>query len=434
MFHQLHEYFKTKNLYYNHQYGFRELHSTELACLELVDRLLIDIDESDVPIYLFMDLSEAFDTLGHNILLAKLKYYGITGTALRLFKNYLTNRKQYVDFDGISSSLADITTGVPQGSILGPLLFIIYINDLSNVSKIFHPIIYADDTTLLSTLQVFQTKDSAVNVSANINQELLEITKWMKLNKLSLNAKKTKFMIFSNPQKVITTPDILVDNTKIECVDNFNFLGITLDRHLNWNAHLDKIATKLSQTIGIMYKLKEYLPQNIMKTIYNSLLLPHLNYGILVWGHKSSRIISLQKKAVRIVNHSQYLAHTEPIFKSLKLLKLNDIFLHQQLMFYYKFVNKQLPVYFSNLPIKSATHGYQTRNKNKIFKIRTRLVSTRNCIRHDLVETLNNTSETVKIKAHTHSKSGFSFYAKTYFIDKYTDVCTEPNCYVCKVE
>jgi hypothetical protein len=155
MFNQLHEYFYKNKLYYSSQYGFREKHSTELAALELVDRITNEMDNNAIPINIYLDLSKAFDTLDHNILLNKLKYYGINGTSLELCKNYLINRKQYVIIDNIKSDEAFISTGVPQGSILGPLLFIIYMNDIIFASDIFKFIIYADDTTLFSTLKDF---------------------------------------------------------------------------------------------------------------------------------------------------------------------------------------------------------------------------------------------------------------------------------------
>ena len=151
---QIHSYFHVNDLYFCSQYGFRKEHSTELAVLELIDRITQQLDKGTTPINVYLDLSKAFDTLHHNILLHKLKYYGIEGTALRLFESYLNERQQYVDLDGTNSNYNRILTGVPQGSILGPLLFIIYINDIAQSSKHFNFIIYADDTTLCSTLKI----------------------------------------------------------------------------------------------------------------------------------------------------------------------------------------------------------------------------------------------------------------------------------------
>ena len=132
---QLYEYFSSHALFYDSQYGFRKYHSTELAVLELVYRIHKEIDENKIQFSVFLDLSKAFNTLDHDILLHELQYYGITGTALDLFRSYLTERYQYVDYNGASSSMTLLTTGVPQGSILGPLLFIIYMNDIHTVSK-----------------------------------------------------------------------------------------------------------------------------------------------------------------------------------------------------------------------------------------------------------------------------------------------------------
>ena len=433
MFNQLNEYFKSNLLYYIHQYGFRELHSTELASLELIDRILNLMDKGEIPITIYMDLSKAFDTLNHEILIHKLRHYGVTGMALNLIKNYLTDRKQFVELGETKSTLTNINTGVPQGSILGPLLFIIYINDLAAASTIFDPIMYADDTTLVGSLQAFQRSDITQNLTLNINNELCKIIKWMKLNKLSLNEQKTKFMIFHNPQKKVAAPEIEINNTKIECVNNFNFLGIIIDKHLTWNNHIDKIVSKLSKITGIMNKLKEYIPSNILQTIYNSLVLPHLNYGILLWGHKCTRVAQLQKRCIRIVNQSSFLAHTDPIFKNLKLLKVNDIFQHKQLKFYYNFINNQLPEYFRNFQIKTSSeiHNYNTRNRNYLFKERTNLGSTRKCIRYEIIDTLNNIPNNVLDKVFSHSKAGFASYAKQYFIDGYTVTCTIAKCYVC---
>ena len=191
-FNQLYEYYTSNGLLYESQYGFRKLHSTELAALEFTDRISQEMDAKKIPFSIFLDLSKAFDTLDHKVLLTKLHYYGIRDIALNWFRSYLTKRTQYVDCNGVSSSIREIETGVPQGSILGPLLFIIYMNDIHTVSDNLNFILYADDTTLSSPMCSF-TRGCNGNIeliSTLINSELNKIADWLAVNKLSLNVKK----------------------------------------------------------------------------------------------------------------------------------------------------------------------------------------------------------------------------------------------------
>ena len=189
------------------------------------------MDNKEIPINIYLDLSKAFDTLDHSILIDKLEFYGVKGVALDLFKNYLANRKQYVEFEDAQSDMLNISTGVPQGSILGPLLFIIYINDFAQSSPKFNFIMYADDTTLSSTLDSFAQYSKNENVEFIINTELDKINEWLKLNKLSLNVNKSKYMIFKTARRnnMINPLNIKIDNTYIDRVDEFNFLGISFN-------------------------------------------------------------------------------------------------------------------------------------------------------------------------------------------------------------
>ena len=202
-----------------------------------------------------------------------------------------------MEIDCLRYSYINISTGVTQGSILGPLLFIIYMNDLPNASRLFKCTIYADDTTLIANLNDFYAKhDSGLNINI-LNDELEKISYWLLVNKLSLNKLKSKFMLFHQPQKRVTIPKLKINNTLIECVDEFNYLGLIINKHLKWNSHVNKIGNKISQTIGVINKLKQLIPQKTLLTIYNSVILPHINYCILAWGHDSNRILKLQKKS-----------------------------------------------------------------------------------------------------------------------------------------
>ena len=241
-------------------------HSTEHAQLELIDRLIHDLDNGKTPVNIYVDLSKAFDTINHDILLYKMTHYGFSENSLFLLKNYLCNRHQFVDLNGTTSNILPLTTGVPQGSILGPLLFILYVNDMKLASDVFHFISYADDSTLFVNISTFHNIGDTESI---LNTELQKVHKWLQLNKLSLNVSKTKSMIFHTKQKNIQKPILKIDNSEIEYVDNFNFLGIILDKHLSWKPHTDSISKKISKTIGIMTKLKHFLPPTTLKIIYN---------------------------------------------------------------------------------------------------------------------------------------------------------------------
>ena len=226
---QLTTYLDNNNLIHNHQYGFRKRHSTEYAALHIVDYLNYEMDLKRTPINLYLDLSKAFDSLLHKILISKLKHI-----ALKLMKNYLENRKQYVQFDTCTSDMKFIRNGVPQGSILGTLLFFIYINDFPNSSKLFNFLMYADDTTLFCCLEDIKPD----NKKLVLNNELQRVLSWLKANRLSLNVKKTKYMLFRKQKRThIRELNLRISNDAIQPVDDFNFLGLHINSKLNWDTH-----------------------------------------------------------------------------------------------------------------------------------------------------------------------------------------------------
>ena len=439
----MYDYFSENKLFHESQYGFRKGHSTEHAILELYDRILQDVEKKRDPFAVFLDLSKAFDTIDHNILISKLTHYGIRGVALNWFKSYLSNRSQYVVIEGVKSNCLGISTGVPQGSILGPLLFIIYINDLARASKLLRTICFADDSNLLCSLRdLAQTVPAGESVIQAANNELQKIADWMAVNKLSLNASKTRLMVFHYRQRTGPSTPLNEDEDqrlykngeRIKQVREFLFLGIWLNSDLTWTKQINMLAAKIGKSVGILNRLKRFIPHNVLKMIYNSLILSRLNYCILAWGYDLARLTILQKKAIRAVNNERWPTHTEPLFKSNKLLKLEDIFKLRCLKFYYQLINRTLPPYFfSMLPTADHTHNYNTRQAADLHHQRTtRTIGASKCIRNKILNDIITYEPLVIEKVHTHSFQGFSNYAKNFMIDLYSPDCQNgPNCYAC---
>ena len=283
-----------------------------------------------------------------------------------------------------------------------------------------------------SLISAISTK---ITLNKELNKELAEISTWLKVNKLSLNSAKSKFMIFRKPQKQIKLPIVKINGIQIECVDNFNFLGVIIDKNLTWKNHLNKVSNKIVRIIGIMNKLKFTLPQNILINIYNSLIIPHINYCILLWGSENSRVFKLQKRAVRIIRKESRLSHTDPIFKELNLLKINDIYRLQLLKCYFKYEHNLLPKYFDvfNLRLNSEIHAHNTRNQHKLRIPFVKHNFAKACVRYQLTKTVNSMPRSITDKVHTHSFNGFSTYVKFIFLDTYATDCNISNCYVCSI-
>lgn len=452
---QVYDYFSKNKLFFNSQYGFRENHSTELAAIELVDKIYQSLDIGKNPLAVFCDLSKAFDTLDHKILLHKLKFYGFSKIAMNWFFSYLSNRSQFVTLNNTNSSNLKITTGVPQGSILGPLLFLIYVNDLS-FSTNSNVIMYADDTCLLIPLTQNSSSINYTNQNNEINDKMSSLYNWLCVNKLSLNIDKTKYMIFHFCQKKLSDdliPKIIINNKPICKVDKFKFLGFYFDSTLSWKTHIEYISNKISKVNGILSILKYYLPNRILLMIYNSLILSHLNYGILLWGFGNyHRLETLQKQAFRHINKSPYKSHTTPIAKKYKILFIKDIFNISCLKFFYKFKKNMLPLYYY-YPIFIQL-SYHSRHSSRSVKLPSKFddcttsiplchptipiplsnrTTSSKCVRYEIPKLLSKNLIPTNIfnKIETHSLNSFIHSSKKFILSSYDSICTISNCFIC---
>lgn len=431
---QITSYLDTHQLLNPNQYGFRADHSTELASTHLVDKVISRFDKGFKTVGIFMDLSKAFDTLDHRILITKLARYGFAEGAITLMKSYLTNRKQFVQLDNVKSNLMGIKTGVPQGSILGPLLFSIYINDLSNACTILDSILYADDTTLTFSPNKNVHADT---LSRKINKELESINQWFCANKLSLNIEKTKFMLFHRPRSSKLDLNLRIAGTQLEQVKTFRFLGLTLNEHMTWSDHITVISLKISKIIGIMRRLRFSVPKTVLSTIYNSLILPHLNFQILSWGksYETDKLAKLQKRAVRTISRVHYRAHTTPLFIELKFLKFEDLYQLAIFKFLLRYEHNKLPKYFDSwrkdLRRNQDYHHWNTRNRQKIASIHHRNNYFELLVRYQMVGFKNSMSETTRLMLNTLSIETQRINYKKLLLGKYEIDCNIPNCYVC---
>ena len=311
----------------------------------ITDKIQRAIESGQFSCGIFLNLRKAFDTVAHDFLLAKFHSYGIRGTPYDWFVSYLSNRSQSVSIGNTTSSSAVISCGVPQGSVLGPLLFLLYINDFSNGSNLFDFHLFADDSNL------FFAESSLESLETKVNLELKRIHNWLCCNKLSFNIDKTNFVIFHPPKKKLTKfISILVNNKSIEQKDYVKYLDVFIDSHLKFKEHIHQLSKKISRSIGILAKLRLFVSQDILIQLYYSLFYSFLTYGLMIWGNTYEvtlhPIIVLQKKAVRLITFSNYNAHTSPIFKHLYIMKFRDIIYYLNCVFMFKFYHNLLPSAF----------------------------------------------------------------------------------------
>ena len=381
VFNRLISYLDSNKIICNNQYGFRKNHSTYMSLIDIYDKISMAIDKSEFSIGIFIDLSKAFDTLNHSILLKKLEHYGIRGIALKWFNSYLSNRKQCVTLNGVTSSLKLITHGVPQGSILGPLLFILYINDIVNCSDLLLFILFADDTNL------FCSSDDIWKLMHIVNSELANISNWFRANKLSLNTKKTNFILFGSKQ-IPNTGDkfsVSIDGYVLQQVEFTKFLGIFIDEKLNWKKHIEHIAIKISKGLGALGRVRNILPQKALLMLYNTMIYPYLTYCNIVWGTASAstlqRLVVLQNRAVRLITRSKFRSSCNPLFVYLNILKLSDINKFQIALFMFKMKCHLLPLScLQYVTVVNTQRSYITRQSNYFSMVGYRTVLRENSI------------------------------------------------------
>ena len=363
-------YIEKNQLLYKYQYGFRKNHSTEHALIELVDQIRLNMGERRMTCGIFIDLSKAFDTVNHHILLAKLENYGIRGKALDLLKSYLTERKQYVLTGNCKSQIRSVSCGVPQGSVLGPLLFLMFINDLPNSCPLGKVRIFADDTS------IFFHSDNIEDIILTTRNIMTQLTSWFDANKLTLNADKSSFTIFRSAKKIIPNiPDhIEFQGKRLMRTPHIKFLGIFLEENLNWTLQINEICNKLKRLFHIFYNIRNFLSNDNIKTIYYTLIYSRIKYGISLYSQAGSsklkRIQTLQNCLLKVLTRNSKRFSTNELHNSLDLLKVDDIATQEIVTFVYNYFSNSLPPVFEGyFETLASQHGRNTRNGNKLIKI-----------------------------------------------------------------
>ena len=367
MFNRVYKFLEKYKCIFYRQFGFREKHSTNHALIEITESIRKALDTGRFACGIFIDLQKAFDTVNHEILIDKLNYYGIRGNANKWFKSYLSNRSQFVSIQGHDSDHLPIQHGVPQGSVLGPLLFLIYINDLHDAIKYSSVYHFADDTNLLNI------NSSPKRMQKQVNLDLKSLYQWLLANKISLNCSKTELIFFHKPRSPINFDfKIKLNGYKLLPSDSIKYLGIYLDSFLSGSHHCDQLIKKLKRANGMLSKVRHYVPQSELKSIYYAIFSSHMTYGCQVWGQenhlltkKIDTITKLQDRALRVINFKTLHDDPSPLYRSNHILKLKDFITLQNILLVYDYQKDTLPEcfkdYFLNLnqvhPDKKTKHS-----------------------------------------------------------------------------
>ena len=356
---RLYTFLNKNNIIYNLKFGFRQQYSTSHALINITENIRKALDGGNIGCGVFVDLQKAFDTVDHQILLAKLNHYGIRGVTNDWFKSYLSNRNQYVSINGFDSGLKSINCGIPQESVLGPLLFLLYINDLNQAIKFCEVHHFADDTNLLCL------SNSIKKLNKLVNTDLKHLVNWLKANKISLNVKKTEMVIFkSNQKKFECDLKIKLCGKRLYPTESVKYLGVKIDTTLSWQYYVNDLSIKLNRANALLFKMRKYVSLKILKSIYFAIFDSYLSYCCLVWAQNRStiqRILILQKKAVRIINFQPRNSHTSPLFKLNFILKFQDKICLENVLFVSKSLNNlTLSVFRTWFSFSSDQHNYET--------------------------------------------------------------------------
>ena len=361
---RLYNFLSTYNCIYNLQFGFRKQHSTIHALIDITENIRKALDNNEFAVGVFIDLQKAFDTVDHKILLKKLEHYGIRGIVNKWFESYLANRMQFVKIKGCKSYEALMVFGVPQGSILGPLLFLIYINDIHEALKYSIARLFADDSNLLINNKCLK------KIKKYLNFDLRFLSRWLRANKISLNAAKTELIIFRHPIKQLNYDlKVKIEGKKLYPSEFVKYLGVLIDCHLRWNYHIDFIAPKLSRALGMLTKVRNFVDSKTLRSVYFGIFSSIMFYGALVWGQllnkHVNRILRLQDRAIRVLNFASYNDSRGPLYKKMRILKFTDYVYLQNFLFVHDSFEGKLPTVFNDyFMFSNKQHNYHNNNNN----------------------------------------------------------------------
>ena len=413
------------------QYGFRAGHSTAMAVLDMVEKIRQAWADKHDALGVFIDLKKAFDTVDHDILLSKLEHYGVRGQTLNLLKSYLGGRSQYVCYGGYESERGPVVCGVPQGSVLGPLFFLIYVNDMIRASQELEFVLFADDTN------IFASSKEVGDLFKKVNAGMEELSKWFRCNKLTLNLKKTEYVYFGKPgTRSKPSLGLKVGGQEIRRVEGARFLGVWVDEKLRWSEHIDRVSAKVGRLVGVLGRIRTTIGGSSLHKLYNALVLPHLQYCLMVWGDfqegknktQGEKLLKYQKTIMSMIEGSGRRNHSEPIFYELGILKIDDLYRQQLRIHAWKFSRGMLPEnQRAMLCMVRDTHNYETRaSGNRLLSYSTQ---DQRCIGYRLPREWQSTPSDVR------EASGLQLMkkrSKQHFLLKYSFFeCSTQNCFIC---
>lgn len=357
--HQLEEYFELNNIISEQQSGFRHKHSCESLINLVIINWKVAIHSNKSIVAVFLDLRRAFETIDRNILLLKLNKYGIVDIELKWFESYLSNRTQQTKVNEVISTEITTTLGVPQGTVLGVFLFLIYINDIGRVVKNGKLLMFADDALLY-------VESDNVQVAANkINEDLQHLSNWFKMNKMKLNIDKTKCMVLNSN---LNNCNIKIDDNFIEQINEIKYLGVIIDSKLNFKSHLDYICKKIAKKLYFFRRIRNKLSVSTSIKIFNSIIKPHFEFCSTIMlmfnGEMVNRLQILQNRGMRIILKKNRFVSKSVLLKSLNWLNVNQRIKYNVLIFVFKIINRHLPNYLmEKLKYVGDLTQYNLRNK-----------------------------------------------------------------------